>query len=127
METEDDREFTTEEIRQAIKSIDHKKAPGEDGITSKIIMWTFERFPQLMTSLYNGCFPERLKKARIIPLIKPGKDNSDYASKHRPISLLNVGRKVYYIIYYYIILYYIILYNMLCGIYDMIYDMMYVG
>jgi len=36
METEDDREFATEEIRQAIKSTDHKKAPGEDGITSKI-------------------------------------------------------------------------------------------
>jgi uncharacterized protein YktA (UPF0223 family) len=51
MGTEDDKEFTTEEIRQAIKSIDHKKAPGEDGITSKILMWTFERFPQLVTSL----------------------------------------------------------------------------
>ena len=36
METEDDREFATEEIRQAIKSTDSKKAPGEDGITSKI-------------------------------------------------------------------------------------------
>jgi hypothetical protein len=43
METEDNREFTTEEIRQAIKSIDYKKkAPGEDCITSNIIMWTFD-------------------------------------------------------------------------------------
>jgi hypothetical protein len=38
MVTEDDREFTTEEIRQAINSIDHKKALGEDGVTSKIKM-----------------------------------------------------------------------------------------
>ena len=99
METEDNMEFTTEEIRQAIKSIDHKKAPGEDGITSKIIMWTFERFPQIMISLYNGClskgcFPKRWKRARIIPLIKPGKENSNDASKYRPISLLNVGGKM---------------------------------
>ena len=36
METEDDRDYTTEEIRQTIKSIDYKKATGEDGITSKI-------------------------------------------------------------------------------------------
>jgi hypothetical protein len=38
VETEDDRDFTTEEIRQTIKSIDYKKATGEDGITSKILM-----------------------------------------------------------------------------------------
>jgi transcription termination factor NusB len=68
METEDDREFTSEGIRQTIKSIDHKKAPGEEGITSQILMWTFERLPRLVTSLYNGClrkgcFPKRWKKA----------------------------------------------------------------
>jgi hypothetical protein len=38
METEDDRDFTTEEIKQTIMIIDHKKAPGEDGITSRILM-----------------------------------------------------------------------------------------
>jgi hypothetical protein len=87
METEDNRDFTTEEIRQTIMSIDHKKAPGEDGITNRILMWTFESFPQLVTSLYNGClgkgcFPKRSKKARIIPLIKPGKENCNNASKY---------------------------------------------
>jgi hypothetical protein len=40
--------------------------------TSIILMWTFERFPPLVTSLYNGClrkgcFPKRWKRARIIP------------------------------------------------------------
>jgi hypothetical protein len=29
----DDREFTIEEIRNAVESLDNKKAPGEDGIT----------------------------------------------------------------------------------------------
>jgi len=99
MEMEDDREFTTEEIRQTMKSTDYKKAPGEDGITSKILMWTFEIFPELMTAVYNGClrkgcFPKRWKRARIIPLTKPGKENCNDASRYRPISLLNVGGKV---------------------------------
>jgi hypothetical protein len=96
MEMEDDRDFTTEEIRQVIKSIDYKKAPGEDGITSKIRMWTFESFTKLVTSIYNGClrkgcFPKRWKRARILPIIKPVKVNCNDASKYRPISLLNVG------------------------------------
>ena len=62
-------------------------------------MWTFERFPRLVTSLYNGCLrkgciPKRWKKARIIPLTKPGKGNCNDTSKYRLISLLNVGGKV---------------------------------
>jgi hypothetical protein len=52
-----------------------------------------------VTSLYNGClrkgcFPKIWKRARIIPLTKPGKENCNDASKYRPISLLNVGGKV---------------------------------
>jgi hypothetical protein len=39
--------------------------------------------------LKKGCFPSRWKTAKIIPLIKPGKENST-----DPISLLNIGGKV---------------------------------
>jgi len=99
METKDDRDCTTEEIRQIIEGIDHKKAPEEGGITKKILMWKFEKFPRLLTSLYKGClrkewFPKRWKRGRIIPLIKRGKENRYNASKYRPISLLNIGGKV---------------------------------
>jgi len=99
VKTEDDRHFTAEEIKQTIKGIDHKKAPGEDCITSKILLWTFERFPRLVTTLYHGClrtgcFPRTWKRTRIIPTIKPVKENCNDASKYRPISLLNVGGKV---------------------------------
>ena len=81
METEDDRDFTHTDI------------------TSKILMWTSEKFPRLVTSFYNGClregcFPKKWMRARIIPLTKPGKENCNDASKYRPISLLNVGGKV---------------------------------
>jgi hypothetical protein len=41
MVTEDDRDFTKEEIRQTITSIDHDNAPVEDGIISRILTWAF--------------------------------------------------------------------------------------
>jgi len=52
-----------------------------------------------LTSLYNGCLrkgysPKRWKRARIVPLIKPRKENYNDASKYRPIGLIKVGEKV---------------------------------
>jgi hypothetical protein len=41
----DDQEFITEEIMNAIESMDNKKAPGEDGITGKIYKQTFKFSP----------------------------------------------------------------------------------
>ena len=38
--------------------------------------------------------PNRSKKARIIPIVKPGKEGSGDKSKLRPISLLDPGGKV---------------------------------
>ena len=97
--TAEDRAFTIKEIRNAIQSMDNKKAPGEDGITSNIYKQTFQTFPKFITAMYNGClsygvFPKRWKRAKIIPIVKPGKENSNEVSKYRPISLLNVAGKV---------------------------------
>jgi hypothetical protein len=36
----------------------------------------------------------RWKRARLIPITKPGKENSKDISKYRPINLLNIGGKV---------------------------------
>lgn len=52
-----------------------------------------------MTSLFNallclGCFPENWKKAIVILIKKPGKDNSNPDS-YRPISLLTSLSKVF--------------------------------
>jgi hypothetical protein len=35
-----------------------------------------------------------MKRTQLIPIIKPGKENSEEVSKFRPISLLNIGGKV---------------------------------
>jgi len=77
----------------------NKKAPAEEGITGEIYKSTFEIFPSYITALYNGClrrgvFATRWKRAKLITIRKPGKENSKDISKFHPISLLNIGRKV---------------------------------
>ena len=96
IDTSDDKELTVEELRNAVASMrDKKKAPG-DGITGEIYKSTLKILPSYIIALYNGClrFPTRWKRARVIPIVKPGKNTSDDVSKFRPISLLNVGGKV---------------------------------
>jgi hypothetical protein len=98
-ETEDDKMFSQEKILAVLKKFDPKKAPGEDGINSEMLLRVYRYFPLSLTDIYNecltrGCFSNQWKRSIIIPIVKPGKDNSKEPSKYRPISLLNVGGKV---------------------------------
>jgi hypothetical protein len=98
IDTPDDKEFTEQEIKNAMASMGHNKAPGEDGITSEIFKSVVKILPGYITAIYNGClrsgtFPTRWKKGKILPITKPGKESSE-VSKFRPISLLNIGGKV---------------------------------
>lgn len=97
--TPNDIDFTQEEILAVIKGFNPKKSPGEDGVTSDIILRAFQLFPLFFTTVYNIClqnsiFPQQWKHSLIIPIIKPGKEDSNSVTKYRPISLLNVGGKV---------------------------------
>ena len=99
IDTEDDKTFSREEIVSVIKTFNHKKAPGENGLTSEIILHVFRSFPSFLTDVYNkclkeGCFTKQWKKSSIVPIIKPGKEENRDASKYRPINLLNVADKV---------------------------------
>ena len=96
--TEDDRDFTTPEIKNSVENMKNK-APGEDGITSVIYNQAFKTVPTFITAIYNSClkegiFPAVWKKAKLIPIAQPGKESSYEVSKYRPISLLNIGGKV---------------------------------
>ena len=73
----DDKEFTKEEFKQVIESLQPKKAPGPNGITNEIIKLVFKDIPKTMTT-YNAClrtgsFPVNWKIAKILPIAKPGK------------------------------------------------------
>ena len=43
--TEEDKPFTTAEIRNAIYAMNRNKAPGEDGITSDILQCAYDLLP----------------------------------------------------------------------------------
>jgi hypothetical protein len=68
--------------------------------------------------MYNGCFrsgvfPKRWKRAKLVPIIKPGKENSEEVSKFHPISLLNIGGKVLEKVLINTINYYVYCYNLI--------------
>jgi hypothetical protein len=88
--------FTLKEIE--ITKLNHKKAPGIDLITAKML----KELPQegLLNLMYilNAIirleyWPKSLKQAQIIMLPKPGKNPTDVTS-YRPISLLPTISKV---------------------------------
>jgi hypothetical protein len=70
--------------------------PAIDGITSGTSLRACNKFPRLVTAIYNQClkrecFPRRWKTEKIIPIPKPGKQNSTDPFKYRPFRLLGVG------------------------------------
>jgi hypothetical protein len=74
------------------------KAPGEDGLTTRILRVAFPVIAEIETTLFNECwrrsrFPKGWKKGMVVPLLKNrDKDKSDLKS-YRPISLLPVMSK----------------------------------
>ena len=76
-----------------------RKAPGPDGITNEIQKLVYKGLPKTMTATYNeclrtGCFTTNSKTARILPITKPGREDSTDPSKFRPISFINTAGKV---------------------------------
>jgi len=78
VDTADDKDFTIEEIRNAVVNMENKKAPGEDRITGEIYKSTFKIFPSCITALYSGClrrgvFPMRWRTSKLNQLQNLGK------------------------------------------------------
>jgi hypothetical protein len=99
IQTVEDRENTTEEVKNTIEELKPKKATGEDDIRADIYQSVYKQFPITIYALYNECLrrgrlPKKWKKVKIVPITKPGKENSMEVTKFRPISLTNVAGKV---------------------------------
>ena len=97
--TADDKEFTQDEVRQVLEGFKDKKAPGPNGITNEIVKIAFKAIPKTMAQLYNEClrtghFPEKWKIAKVLMIVKPGREESSDPSMYRPISLLNTEGKI---------------------------------
>jgi len=77
--TSDDAEFAQGKIKQTIESFNRKMTPGMGGITNDIFLRTCNKFPRIVTAIYNQClkrgsFPRRWKTVKITPIAKPGKE-----------------------------------------------------
>jgi hypothetical protein len=99
MDTEDDVEFSEQEVTNVIQYMSNKKALGEDGIPNEVWKGVMKILPKYITAIYNKClkegvFTRRWKTAKIIPIVKAGKEGSDEVNKFRPINLLASGGKV---------------------------------
>ena len=90
-------ELTMEEFESAFNSIKKNKACGFDEINLNVIKSSFNElvvpiFHIFKLSLKTGCFPDKLKIAKITPLFKSGE--TDLLNHYRPISVLPVFSKI---------------------------------
>ena len=93
-EREEDGGITMQEMVKALDKMDSKKAAGPDDIHPKLLKNLPEIGIEMFRKMFNkslkeGMVPQNWRNARIIPLLKAGKDERCVQS-YRPISLTSV-------------------------------------
>jgi hypothetical protein len=91
-------EFSVEELKTALLSVKPGKAAGLDGVYAEFINNSGRKTKEWLVHLFNdilttGKLPKMSKQAKIIAILKLGKDGTD-ASHYRSISLLSVVYKI---------------------------------
>ena len=93
--------LTTEEVEKVISQIPSDKAPGEDGITGRILKaaWKNTKFQKRFFRLLRACMwlgyhPKTWREGIILVIPKPHKPDYSKPRAYRPISLLKVQSKV---------------------------------
>jgi hypothetical protein len=84
--------FSPTEIRQEIKLLNPRKAPGHDLIVGDMLKNLPRKTVVLLTTIYNsmlrlGYYPIQWKLSQVIMVAKPGKPPTE-KNPYRPISLL---------------------------------------
>ncbi|XP_065639581.1 uncharacterized protein LOC136072322 [Hydra vulgaris] len=85
-------ELFFDEFEIAFKPLKKKKAIGADGINGDIIIKCFDHLKKILYKVYKpsvhqGVFPDRLKIAKVISILKKG--DCCNISNYRPISILS--------------------------------------
>jgi hypothetical protein len=87
-----------EEVLEAIRGLRFSKAPGLNGIPNRALKHLPQRAVPLLVLIFNAIlahhFPTEWKHARVISILKPGKDPAP-PSSYRPISLLDMIGKLF--------------------------------
>jgi hypothetical protein len=87
------------EIHEAIRGLKVSKAPGPNGLPNRTLKHLPQRAVSLLVQIFNAIllthyFPTMWKHARVISILKPGKDPA-LPSSYRPISLLDRIGKIF--------------------------------
>jgi len=93
--TTDDKDFTVDEITNAVASMGNKRHQ-ERWDNWRNLQSTIEILPRYITAIYKSCirrrnFPTRWKITKIIPISKARKGNRKDISKFHPVTFLNIG------------------------------------
>jgi hypothetical protein len=87
-----------EEVQEAIRGLRVIKAPGPNGIPNRVLKYLPQRAVSLLVLIFNAILthhvPTEWKHARVISILKPGKDSA-LPSSYRPISLLDTIGKLF--------------------------------
>jgi len=87
-----------DEVHEDIRVLTLGKAPGSNGIPNRALKHLPQRALSLLVRIFNGIlthhFPSLWKHARVISILKPGKDPA-LPSSYRPISLLDSIGKLF--------------------------------
>ena len=86
------------EIHNLIVDLNARKSVGVDGISALMLKWAAPILIPYLTCVFNQClsegiYPSALKKARVTPIFKGGKNNEN--SSYRPISILTQLNRIF--------------------------------
>ena len=86
-----------EEVQEAIRGLKFSKASGSNGIPNRALKHLPQRAVSFLVLIFNAIlhthhFPTAWKHARVISILKPGKDPA--LPSYRPISLLDTIGKL---------------------------------
>ena len=90
-------QVTEDEVLQVLLRLDHSKAPGPDGLPTRILKECAKELSPSICQLFNislatGTLPLEWKESNVVPVHKKGKKED--VTNYRPISLLCVISKV---------------------------------
>jgi len=89
--------LTEEEVKRELDGVDITKAPGPDGIPTRILKDCAENLLTPLTYLFNlslnsATVPQEWKRANVVPVFKKG--DPTQTNNYRPISLLPIISKI---------------------------------